>query len=302
MFETCLSVEEGGKGKGKSSVGSQKNEAEEPSRTSGGPPSRRGGTSMARTRASRSVSSPPAFPQSTPGTPLQSLTQHPNLPPAALKQHLLAVLRSRLASEGGGNSRGGEAGLRFKKWVVYNAWMKRTNVPTEGDGDVLDLSDDLDEDTDEDGPSWVSTVDSTLVNSALATLPLVHDAASALSLLSSSPSPSSSNTEVLMEIDPLDPPPLPLSPRQSGRELPTVAEQVRDDLPFALGVDSGESMLAEQFYEMGEAEFEREQVEPPTRPKIRRAFSLPRKFPSEHEEEEMLSPGEERCLGVGIRV
>lgn len=64
-----------------------------------------GGTMMGRTRSSRSLSSPPAF--------VHSVVQ--GAPP--LKQHLLAVLRMRL-SEGGGSSKGGEAGLRFKKCVL----------------------------------------------------------------------------------------------------------------------------------------------------------------------------------------
>ncbi|GAA6038687.1 hypothetical protein JCM8097_002346 [Rhodosporidiobolus ruineniae] len=42
----------------------------------------------------------------------------------ALKQALLRNLRARLASEGGA-SKAGEAGLRFKKWVVWNAFNRR---------------------------------------------------------------------------------------------------------------------------------------------------------------------------------
>ncbi|GAA5869321.1 hypothetical protein JCM8547_008644 [Rhodosporidiobolus lusitaniae] len=43
---------------------------------------------------------------------------------AALKRLLLKNLRMRMASEGG-TSKAGEAGLRFKKWVVYNAFTRR---------------------------------------------------------------------------------------------------------------------------------------------------------------------------------
>ena len=80
------------------------------------------GTVVSRTRSGgvprgsrpRSVSSPPVF------TQIGHHHHHhspsgggvPGSPP--LKQHLLAVLRMRL-SEGGSSSRGGEAGLRFKK-------------------------------------------------------------------------------------------------------------------------------------------------------------------------------------------
>lgn len=62
-----------------------------------------------RTRGSRSLSSPPAFQMQA-----QSNSGGGPWAPPPLKQHLLAVLRMRL-SEGGGSSKGGEAGLKFKK-------------------------------------------------------------------------------------------------------------------------------------------------------------------------------------------
>lgn len=65
---------------------------------------------MGRTvRRNRSISSPPAFNREK----APEVGGGPWAPPP-LKQHLLAVLRMRL-SEGGGTSKGGEAGLKFKK-------------------------------------------------------------------------------------------------------------------------------------------------------------------------------------------
>lgn len=79
-----------------------------------GPRTRSGGvvaSNGGKSRRNRSASSPATF------TPTDyHLHHHPQSVPGAppLKQHLLAVLRMRL-SEGGSTSRGGEAGLRFKK-------------------------------------------------------------------------------------------------------------------------------------------------------------------------------------------
>lgn len=122
-FGVGTGVVEGDKGKGRDEVGAE-------GETSGaGVATRAGGDRLAKMRASkgvgmarsrpRSVSSPPAFHQT-------QYQQHQ--PPGAgppLKQHLLAVLRMRL-SEGGGSSRGGEAGLRFKKYVPSRIGAMRT--------------------------------------------------------------------------------------------------------------------------------------------------------------------------------
>lgn len=61
-------------------------------------------------KRNRSISSPPAFNRDKAAPDVGG---GPWAPPP-LKQHLLAVLRMRL-SEGGGTSKGGEAGLKFKK-------------------------------------------------------------------------------------------------------------------------------------------------------------------------------------------
>ncbi|KAM0746349.1 hypothetical protein T439DRAFT_137046 [Meredithblackwellia eburnea MCA 4105] len=107
--------------------------------------------SMVRSRT-RSASSPPTFSstysslhnnqqqqlsaQVQSGPTLASSSQAP-----PLKQHLLAVLRVRL-SEGGASSKGGEAGLRFKKWVAWNAWMKRSHVHSEEEEEEEEEDDD----------------------------------------------------------------------------------------------------------------------------------------------------------------
>lgn len=66
-------------------------------------------------------------------TPTQSLSQQPQTssePRAheetagAIKRQLLAILRLRM-SDAGGSGRIGEAGLRFKKWVIWNRFAKR---------------------------------------------------------------------------------------------------------------------------------------------------------------------------------
>ncbi|GAA5854957.1 hypothetical protein JCM9279_003587 [Rhodotorula babjevae] len=54
--------------------------------------------------------------------------QHVELSGPALKKALLLNLRARMASDGG-TSKGAEAGLRFKKWVVWNAWRTRAHEP-----------------------------------------------------------------------------------------------------------------------------------------------------------------------------
>ncbi|GAA5997587.1 uncharacterized protein JCM10292_000952 [Rhodotorula paludigena] len=51
----------------------------------------------------------------------QQPAQADELEGAELKKALLANLRARMASEGG-TSKGAEAGLRFKKWALWNAW------------------------------------------------------------------------------------------------------------------------------------------------------------------------------------
>lgn len=124
---------------------------------------------MARTagKRPRSTSSPPAFNRDE-GPPNEQ-GGGPWAPPP-LKQHLLAVLRMRL-SEGGGTSKGGEAGLKFKKWVfqldcrrldisdpslslfrrwvVWNSWMRRTSGLNE-DEDEDDLVEGNGSDSEED--------------------------------------------------------------------------------------------------------------------------------------------------------
>ncbi|ORY82991.1 hypothetical protein BCR35DRAFT_303656 [Leucosporidium creatinivorum] len=95
-------------------------------------------------KRSRSASSPPAFNR---GKSAPEVGGGPWAPPP-LKQHLLAVLRMRL-SEGGGTSKGGEAGLKFKKWVVWNSWMRRTSGLNE-DEDEDDLVEGNGSDSDED--------------------------------------------------------------------------------------------------------------------------------------------------------
>lgn len=108
-----------------------------------------------RSKLQRSTSSPPALHHAL-GAPVEyhqsntvSQVGGDNTPTPALKQHLLAVLRLRLA-EGGASSKAGEAGLRFKKfvhlvcnilvrctnfdcarWVVWNVWMRRTTTVRE---------------------------------------------------------------------------------------------------------------------------------------------------------------------------
>ncbi|GAA6020759.1 hypothetical protein JCM10207_002014 [Rhodosporidiobolus poonsookiae] len=73
--------------------------------------------------------------------PFQSTTAEqasPALEGPALKQLLLRNLRERLASEGG-TSKAGEAGLRFKKWVVWNSFTRRQRYepPTDPDLDLV---------------------------------------------------------------------------------------------------------------------------------------------------------------------
>ncbi|GAA5836258.1 hypothetical protein JCM11251_001445 [Rhodosporidiobolus azoricus] len=78
----------------------------------------------------RSASSPAWLGQRIPlyeVSPPPAMTEEPKqveLEGPALKQVLLKNLRSRLASEGG-TSKAGEAGLRFKKWVVWNSFNRR---------------------------------------------------------------------------------------------------------------------------------------------------------------------------------
>ncbi|GAA5897756.1 hypothetical protein JCM5296_000873 [Sporobolomyces johnsonii] len=90
----------------------------------------------------RAASSPASIghgPAPSPDEPPRAAEQ-PTGP--ALKQLLLSNLRARLASEGG-TSRAGEAGLRFKKWVVFNAWQSRTKQHLCDDVELEDDDDDL---------------------------------------------------------------------------------------------------------------------------------------------------------------
>ncbi|GAA5938490.1 hypothetical protein JCM1841_006041 [Sporobolomyces salmonicolor] len=110
----------------------------------------------------RSASSPasighfrPAPPPDEPPRAAEQLTG------PALKQLLMSNLRARLASEGG-TSRAGEAGLKFKKWVVFNAWQSRTkqhlcnDVELEDDDDDLPFDSSLLDDHEDGNPDSVS--------------------------------------------------------------------------------------------------------------------------------------------------
>ncbi|SCV74781.1 BQ2448_7810 [Microbotryum intermedium] len=107
-----------------------------------------------RSRPSRSVSSPPDWTPPTSHSHANPSGEH-NFPwtPLPLKQHLLAVLRARSA-ENGGSSRGGDAGLKFKKWVIWNHWSRRGRSERigveEGEFDGIDDSDDSDDSDEED--------------------------------------------------------------------------------------------------------------------------------------------------------
>ncbi|GAA5927378.1 hypothetical protein JCM3775_002530 [Rhodotorula graminis] len=99
--------------------------------------------------------------------------QQQQLEGPALKKALLLNLRARMASDGG-TSKGAEAGLRFKKWVVWNAWRARANesqpqVVDAGADSTLDSSSSDDSSSDYSHLGW-SDDSSSLLGSAASSL------------------------------------------------------------------------------------------------------------------------------------
>ncbi|KAI5481335.1 hypothetical protein MNV49_004957 [Pseudohyphozyma bogoriensis] len=133
----------------------------------------------------------------------------------------------------------------------------------EGDDDDLDLSDEEDDDWNLSS-SIVDPPNSPPLNlAALSTLPLVHDAASALSLLGPTASTSSS-----IEVDPVTDHTEPPSP--STHMLPDSVALVDEPLSILIG-DPNDLIapIAED--------------DVPERPKLRRSMSLPTKLPEPDE-------------------